>query len=602
MPLYNKLLETYLSFKNKQVVSLAEQHLVQENLGLTPRPLPVRVSNASELCITELTHLPLVVTASAEPDGSSSFTTTELVHPSVIMFDRPWNGYLGWGMIEPYPGEAGTDDYENPSVIVFDGKTWIEHPLVSNPVLPRPAGVLFQADAGLSFDEANNRLVCTWRESIGSSNGEGRLMLSYSYDGINWSPRQLLFSETGTYINSPKLVPIVNNGNTSWRLYYATSATTNAMTLRYRSASDIFGDSGGWSTKLVTNCTISPMPYAENLRRLWDFQIYWADNQFTLCHCTSNGIGGSAANVYLSTSTDGINFVCSPYALRRASSAQDKYMGKLVYTTALYPDPNEPTGLVAFVSGMANDPSGPLKDRWSVALGKLTRIPVGGLPAGASEIFSWDHQFGASPSSGVVTSIDARCPQGSLSPWTNIVGSPTHETEGVRFVGDLDYVQFNTNKPFSSLQEWTVAVRSRTVSRASAGRNGERIIFSLGNCAMMYRADGAGVDSIALSLITGGQLTPNSKYSGSGIAYNTDEWNTHVLSYDGKYLRAWSTTARDLGISGQITFSSWSLSPGLIIGGGANNNPPYTIDIAWLRIWDRATLRPEEVSRFLNHI
>mgnify|MGYP003252864052 CR=1 FL=1 len=59
-------------------------------------------------------------------------------HPSVVKFEQPWNGYLYWMAMTPYPFNDGS--YENPSIVASnDGENWIVPEGVSNPLAGTPS-------------------------------------------------------------------------------------------------------------------------------------------------------------------------------------------------------------------------------------------------------------------------------------------------------------------------------------------------------------------------------------------------------------------------------------------------------------------------------
>jgi len=93
-------------------------------------------------------------------------------HPSVIDFTTEYNletfeGFRFWMAITPYPFSDYT--LENPSILVSnDGKKWLTHPRLKNPVVPRVSGSAkdrkYNSDPELVYDPEESVLLLYWRE------------------------------------------------------------------------------------------------------------------------------------------------------------------------------------------------------------------------------------------------------------------------------------------------------------------------------------------------------------------------------------------------------------------------------------------------------
>ena len=235
--------------------------------------------------VRTISNVPLVTY-----DGSG-----ETVHPSVINIGEAWNGYQYWMANTPYP--SSNSGYENPCIWAStDGNEWVVPEGVINPIFPKPA-TGYNADTFLYFEE--NTLYMIWKEASSTS----IIKMSKCNDGINWtSPITVLTQITGeSECISPSLVKIGN----IYYLYYFTftgSATVNPRVLRV-SCNDI---DGTYNLREVVNVPdISPLIW-------WHPDVRFINGVFWMsCITTTSSSAGS--EIFVMKSTDGINFIRSPY-------------------------------------------------------------------------------------------------------------------------------------------------------------------------------------------------------------------------------------------------------------------------------------------------
>lgn len=160
------------------------------------------------------------------PDG-----TGRALHPDVVVFPQPWNGYRFWMAVTPY--YLGGDDQENPCILVsHDGYQWHNPPGLTNPIDPwpgaDPSGVggyigWYNSDTDMIYDATANELVVIWREVL--TNEWERIYLSHSGDGITWAKPVLVLEALGTtedLIPSPSIIKVAEN---DWRMYAVHSGT-----------------------------------------------------------------------------------------------------------------------------------------------------------------------------------------------------------------------------------------------------------------------------------------------------------------------------------------------------------------------------------------
>ncbi|MDD4289905.1 MAG: DUF2341 domain-containing protein [Patescibacteria group bacterium] len=80
----------------------------------------------------------------------------QAIHPDIVYFDEPWNGYSYWMVMTPYPN--GNPDYENPSIVVSnDGVSWVTPDGPTNPIDSQPGG--YNSDPDIVYDEETDNLI-----------------------------------------------------------------------------------------------------------------------------------------------------------------------------------------------------------------------------------------------------------------------------------------------------------------------------------------------------------------------------------------------------------------------------------------------------------
>jgi hypothetical protein len=152
-------------------------------------PDPTRVAGPAGVRLTVPTHV--------APDGGQT------THPSVVHVPGGWGGYEYWMAHTPYPG--GDNQYEDPNICASpDGINWIVPPGLVNPIDDQPGSATgpFNSDVDLRMGPDNTLyLFWRWYDLTGASPGsEERLYYSTSLNGIDWAPKQLVYSSDHTVI------------------------------------------------------------------------------------------------------------------------------------------------------------------------------------------------------------------------------------------------------------------------------------------------------------------------------------------------------------------------------------------------------------------
>ena len=149
-------------------------------------------------------------------DGSNQST-----HPSVVRFGRPWNGFLYWMAMTPYPNY--NDGFEDPSILASNnGKRWAVPAGVENPLVPAPL-VGHNCDVELVYvrEEDELRLYYVEADDVAQS----WVKLLRSKDGAHWTgPETVIHDPARKYgILSPAIQRL---GDGTWQMWYIDTGDT----------------------------------------------------------------------------------------------------------------------------------------------------------------------------------------------------------------------------------------------------------------------------------------------------------------------------------------------------------------------------------------
>ncbi len=531
-----------------------------------------RIENPDDYEITWTSSPDIPVRMSNQPDGSSGENTLELVHPSVVHFPNGWRGWAWWMCVTPYPQATKLDSaiWENPSILVSnDGVNWVEHPSVTNPVAACPSDSLSQGDVGLCYNPNADELIVVYGRTSVAGNEIRQIR---SRNGYDWTEPVVIRSHATLSLGSPNLIRRVSDGVEVWRLYYNKTNGDGSYGPSFIESSSPT-NTAAWLGATATQCTVNGLGPG---RVPWDFQMYWAGGQWFYIPTVADGFGGTATRPVIGTSNDGITFTCGLPITRR--SKEGERLDVFVYTTSATLMDTGDFNIVS--SGLTSDLG------WRLRIGVLKKRPS----FLAREVFTFDHRYNISPSSGTVSSAGAMTLEGISS--ATISNTPTRDSNGITMDGASEFLLWETNA--SVLQkEWTAIVTFKFVADPSVA-TGYKTIFLIGNL-MLGAAPILGKWHLYLQQSSGSSIiVPQIVDEGIDI--------TVSVSWDGTTVRFGSSLIDDYGGYQIGDLTSITNNGSVYLGAGANSGSPGGVTIKQFRIFDKAAKSNlEGVARFFEY-
>lgn len=135
--------------------------------------------------------------AAAPLELKSAYGDMEAIHPKVVSFAEPWNGYRYWISFSPYP--KADDAKENPHILASnDMEHWEEPVGFQNPLDDTPVnykkGVVYNSDPELLYNEDTDELECWWRFVDDSDGKKVVLYRRRSSDGVRWTEKETMLA------------------------------------------------------------------------------------------------------------------------------------------------------------------------------------------------------------------------------------------------------------------------------------------------------------------------------------------------------------------------------------------------------------------------
>lgn len=221
----------------------------------------------------------------------------QVVHPSVVFVPEGVGGYKWWMAYTPYAG--GNDAYEDPCIAASnDGANWVVPAGFSNPLDNAPGGAQFNSDTNIVYHDG--KLHVFWRYAD-TSTAVWKIWIYYrtSTDGINWTPRQVAHEAS---MNSYRLLaPAFQFFDGMWHMWAVNNADSNRPFVLLKN--DHLGPTG-WTAPVTCS-----LPVQDGYDR-WHISVKRRGGQLVgIMNDTEKGNnGGRNANIYLISSSDGINW------------------------------------------------------------------------------------------------------------------------------------------------------------------------------------------------------------------------------------------------------------------------------------------------------
>lgn len=254
-------------------------------------------------------------------------------HPKALDLGKDgWNGYRYWLSYTPYP--YGSDEYENPHIVASNDLINYSEIKFSQPVLPNyKKGVRFNSDSHLVFNDDLNRLEIIWRYADYDID-YASLLMSYSYDGNNWSEPQTFF-ETYDRKKEDMVSAAVLYENGTYKVWYV-----NAYKVKYRELKD-----GKWSK--IRMCDL---PY-ENGEFTWHIDLIENGGKYEILTCaTTDKQDRKHMKLYYAQSDDGLHYNTAKKVLEPTGNNSDWDGNGLYRSTLMYSD-----GMYYVLYGGRND-------------------------------------------------------------------------------------------------------------------------------------------------------------------------------------------------------------------------------------------------------
>jgi len=523
-------------------------------------------------------RIPFQLPSSDQADGTTTDISNEVVHPSIVVFDRPWNGYKYWMCITPYPATSGPK--ENPSIVATNDDTlatWVEPYGVTNPVAPFPAGSQHQADVYMVYDTQRDMLVVIYQNDMAASR---EMRTIESSDGVNWSAPVVRLT-LGLGITTPCLIEYINSsGARKYRLIYNQNSKVN-----WREADSIYGIAGSWQsvTEVVSACILP------RERMVWDFQCWrLASGEWLFCQTLGN-TALTATECYFGYSTDdmvSIQYDPAP-KLCPAAASGNAWATDLIYTTSLIA---KVTNGVPTFDGVATGKSATVWGGMSVSF--EPRDEFANPPIMQSEF----PRFAAPKTGTISTAKYRRSNADSLGGWSIITGSVTSGPDGLTFsTAQNGWLRQDTSYT-ANLTDWTAMVRFRIDKDPATATAGQRIgLCSIGgiHVAAIRHASGA---AWQIEIVTYVSTTATSRLLAETLPGSFGEFMSVAITKSGDVLYYASDTDNDL-LASTVSFA-WTMTNTTQVGQAAIFTPG-DVTVSDFTVWGES-LHPTNLNRLVR--
>ena len=194
---------------------------------------------------------------------------TEPYHPKVLNFEKEWNGYKYWMSYTPYP--KGDDSKENPCIAVSNDLVNWKSPTEKNEPLDVPEETIemkiYNSDSHIVYNNDLDRIECYWR-LVNDVKNEAVLYRLYTYDGINWSKKEISAiskdRQEHDYVS-----PAIIYENKTYKMWYIDKNNT----LKYETSNDGLN----WSEPIIID-----FKYEDKKQKTWHLDVIKTDKGYEM--------------------------------------------------------------------------------------------------------------------------------------------------------------------------------------------------------------------------------------------------------------------------------------------------------------------------------
>ena len=313
-------------------------------------PLPTAVLPTVEASFRETSTSPIPLTPLVQFTIPTFDGSGEAVHPDVVRFRTPWNGWEYWMAMTPFP--KGNEALENPSILVsHDGLSWQVPAGLANPLAKTPVKSGYNSDPDLSFDVANNRLVLIYREV---TLVENRVNTVTSRDGVHWTKPVLAFRRPNHSMVSPTITFGAAGTPTLWYVDAGPKKCSERIThVMMEQGSSVTAVAPASTEK---GWTAPKMNLSQPKKNIWHMDVTWVPerNEYWAVYVAYPGRACFGQDLYFARSGDGIGW--TTYAIPFLRHEESAWTGGTLYRSSVTYDASR--GVIQFfVSGSAADKS-----------------------------------------------------------------------------------------------------------------------------------------------------------------------------------------------------------------------------------------------------
>ena len=241
--------------------------------------------------------------------------TNEHVHPSVLYFNRPWNGYKFWMADTAFDGALSAN--ENPCIYVSnEGTSWNPPAGLINPVVPKPTDATssYNADTHIFMDKDASKMYMAYK--VVDKRGT-LIVVRNSANGINWSEEHVVLPSISGQGN---ICPIIKYDGHKYILWTVDTSTTPYRLLKRTC------DTPDGSYENLTICTFE-LPLG---RSPWHFDISIYGNEYHMAmqDCGNANFGGNGSILFAKSSNGEEWDVSKAPIIRRGIGIWDKDLYK----------------------------------------------------------------------------------------------------------------------------------------------------------------------------------------------------------------------------------------------------------------------------------